>query len=372
VVLPDLTAEVTALTQGFKTGEVKVTRADGGWRLTGYGCVDEVQYLRARASRYGDRVSVAMEETPWPACEIRGILRDAVNRGGVAAQVVNLEPDAPPAARGVQITEEDAPVTTTAILRNGDRFAIQAEVQDQAPYVQIFYLQADQSAKEIWRGEIKPDGDGRRRLAIGGPNSKIKLTASRPYGTEAILILAGKGVMTPQTMPKNTSETGFMDRLRSDLGAAVRADPGIRAQIVQVEVRDTPTQAWLISDEELKTFGSGEPEWEQPFFAFGDAWGPKITLTGQAYADERLTLSSVQFKPASGAAVRPETFRVEYRTAVGWRDVTDRVLAQGSVTAGGMTSAPLALPKGSHRIRLSVMDNRGRVGITEVKVKTGV
>ncbi len=179
-----------------------------------------------------------MDEIPWPACEIRGILKDAVNRGSVDARVRNLAPDAPPVARGVQITEEDAPITTTAVLRNGDSFEIDAEVQDQDPFVQIFYLQADQSAKEIWRGEIKPDGDGRRRLSIGGANSRIKLAASRPYGTEAVLVLAGKGVISPQTMPQNTSEVGFMDRLRSDLGQAVKTDPSVRAAIVQVEVRD--------------------------------------------------------------------------------------------------------------------------------------
>ncbi|ESQ93336.1 hypothetical protein ABAC460_01125 [Asticcacaulis sp. AC460] len=368
----DLTPELTMMAREFKTGEMKVTRVTSGWRLTGYGCVDEVQYLRARTAPFGDKVSVVMEETPWPACEIRGILKDAVNRGGVAAQVVNLAPDAPPVARGVQITEEDAPVTTTAVLRNGDRFAIEAEVQDQAPYVQIFYLQADQSAKEIWRGEIKPDGDGRRRLSIGGANSKIKLTASRPYGTEAVLILAGRGVMTPQTMPKNTSEAGFMDRLRSDLGAAVRADPGIRAQIVQVEVRDTPTTAWLITEEEMKAFGSGEPEWNLPFYVSGDSWGPKVVLPGIPYDAKtgRLTLANVSFKPASGARIRPETLRVEYRTAVGWRDVTDRVLAQGKVTAGGLNAKPLAMPKGNHRIRITVMDDKGRVGISELRVRS--
>ncbi|ESQ76182.1 C1 family peptidase [Asticcacaulis sp. AC402] len=369
----DLSPELTAMARGFKTGEVKVVPADGGWRMTGYGCVDEVQYLRARTSPYGDRVSVVMEETPWPACEIRGILKDAVNRGGVAAQVVNLAPDAPPSARGVQITEEDAPVTTTAILRNGDRFAIEAEVQDQAPYVQIFYLQADQSAKEIWRGEIKPDGDGRRRLSIGGANSKIKLTASRPYGTEAVLILAGKSAMTPKTMPKNTSEAGFMDRLRSDLGAAVRADPGIRAQIVQVEVRDTPTTAWLITEEELRAFGSGEPEWRLPFYAAGDSWGPKVVLPGTYDSKTgHLTLANITFKPASGARIRPETLRIEYRTAVGWRDLTDRVLAQGKVTATGLNVNPMIMPKGNHRIRITIMDDKGRVGINELRIKSGV
>ncbi|EGF92636.1 papain family cysteine protease family protein [Asticcacaulis biprosthecium C19] len=369
----DLTPELTAMAREFKTGEIKVTRGTAGWRLTGYGCVDEVQYLRARTGQYGDRVSVVMEETPWPACEIRGILKDAVNRGGVAAQVVNLAPDAPPVARGVQITEEDAPVTTTAILRNGDRFAIEAEVQDQAPYVQIFYLQADQSAKEIWRGEVKPDGSGRRRLSIGGANSKIKLTASRPYGTEAVLILAGRAAMTPKTMPKNTSEAGFMDRLRSDLGAAVRSDPGIRAQIVQIEVRDTPTTAWLITEEELKAFGSGEPEWNLPFYATGDSWGPKVVLPGNYDSRTgRLTLANITFKPASGARIRPETLRIQYRTAVGWRDLTDRVLAQGKVTATGLNANPLAIPAGNHRIRITIMDDKGRVGMNELRIKTGV
>ncbi|MBW8881121.1 MAG: hypothetical protein JF615_06760, partial [Asticcacaulis sp.] len=375
----DLIPELTAMAREFKTGEVQVRRLDDGYRLTGYGCVDEVQYLRARVGKYNGRVSVVMDETPWPACEIRGLLKDAVARPGVAARVVNLASDAPPVTRGVQITEDDTPVTTTAILRNGDPFEIDVEVQDQAPYVQIFYLQADQSAKEIWRGEVKGDGSGRRRLMIGAPGTKIHLTASRPYGTEAVLVLAGKGPVTAQPLEKNVSEVGFMDTLRANLATAVKADPSIRAQIVQVEVRETPAvaQTWLVTPEELDNFGPGEPLFGAgAVTALGDPWGPKIVLTSpQAASLSSLTDGSlalqVAFRPTAGAHVDPSTLRVEYRTAVGWRDITDRVLSHANINAGGLSTSPLSLPAGQHRIRLSIMDDRGRVGITELSIRTG-
>ncbi len=375
VPLPDLTGELTAMTRDFKTGEITVVRDGGDYRLTGYGCVDEVKYLRARTARYGGRVYVTADEIPWPACEIRGILKDAVNRGAVQANVVNLAPDAPPVARGVQVTEEDAPVTTTAILRNGDSFEIDTEVQDQDPYVQIFYLQADQSAKEIWRGEIKPDGDGRRRLSIGGPNSKIKLTASRPYGTEAVLILAGRDVISPQTMPHNTSEVGFMDRLRSDLGLAVRSNPDIRAAIVQVEVREgaAASTGWLVTPDEMSSFGTdSDPGHAIPVQLYSNSQAPKITLLSpsSSVTNGKVTLKAT-FSAHKGSSVRPDSLRVLYRTPVGWFDITDRVRDQAKVTATGITSNALGLPAGKHRLRLSVQDSRGREAMVELNLSSG-
>lgn len=375
VAQPDLTADLNAMAANFKTGEIKVSRDGDTYRLTGYGCVDEVEYLRAIAGKYGQRVAVDVEGTPWPACEIRGILKDAVSRPGVDARVVNLEPDAPPAARGVQITEEDAPVTTTAILRNGDSFEIDAEVQDQAPYVQIYYLQADQSVKEIWRGEIKPDGNGRRRLSIGGPSSKIKLTASRPYGTEAVLILAGQGVMSPATMPHNTSEIGFMDHLRGDLGAAVVNDPSIRAQIVQVEVLDRPdpSDAWLITPSEYQTIGAGDMLLPAAaVVSKGDFFGPQIRVDPASLQTQsgKLVLKA-QFSQGWGSTIQPDTVRVEYRTQTGWKDVTDRVRAAGQITAAGIATNGLSLPDGRHKLRITVQDARGHQGIVELNFKTG-
>ncbi len=369
---PDLTPDLTAMARAFKTGEVKVTQDGDDYRLTGYGCVDEVRYLRARVAPYGDRVAVTMDEIPWPACEIRGILRDAVNRGAVQASVVNLEPDAPPVARGVQITEDNAPVTTTAILRNGDHFEIDTEVQDEDPFVQIFYLQADQSAKEIWRGEIQPDGDGRRRLSIGGVGSKIHLTASRPYGTEAVLVLAGKGVVSPRTLAPNASEVDFMDRLRSDLGEAVKTNPDVRAAIVQVEVRDNPADAagWLVTPDEVQSFGTDtDPGSNIPVNLASDSHAPKISVQSPASAtvDGMFTLKAT-FSAKSGGTVRPDSLRILYRTPVGWFDVTDRVLAQSNVTASGITSQPLKLPAGQHKLRLSVQDSRGREAMVEMNL----
>ena len=373
---PDLSVDLNAMAANFKTGEIKVSRDGDNYRLSGYGCVDEVEYLRTIAGRYGQRVSVDVEGTPWPACEIRGILKDAVSRPGVDARVVNLEPDAPPQARGVQITEEDAPVTTTAILRNGDHFEIDAEVQDQAPYVQIYYLQADQSVKEIWRGEIKPDGNGRRRLSIGGPSSKIKLTASRPYGTEAVLVLAGQGVMSPATMEHNTSEIGFMDHLRGDLGAAVIRDPSIRAQIVQVEVLDNPnpSDAWLITPSEYDTMGAGDalPQDAAAVVAKGDFFGPQIKVDPASLKTQSgKLLLTAQFNQGWGSTIRPDTARVEYRTQTGWKDVTDRVRAAGQITATGISTNALSLPDGRHKLRITVQDARGHQGIVELNFKTG-
>jgi len=66
------------------------------------------------------------------------------------------------------------------------------------------------------------------------------------------------------------------------------------------------------------------------------------------------------FQPAAPSAVRPETFRVLYgRLRL---DITQRLLSATTITTQGITVKEASLPKGSHRLLLSIEDTEGRQG----------
>jgi hypothetical protein len=68
----------------------------------------------------------------------------------------------------------------------------------------------------------------------------------------------------------------------------------------------------------------------------------------------------LMFVPAAASTVRPETFKVLYgRLRI---DITQRLVSAAKVTAEGIHVKEASLPKGSHRLLLSVEDLQGRQG----------
>lgn len=68
----------------------------------------------------------------------------------------------------------------------------------------------------------------------------------------------------------------------------------------------------------------------------------------------------LQFQSSAPSGVRPETFRVLYgRLRL---DITQRLLSATTITAQGITVKEASLPKGSHRLLLSIEDTEGRQG----------
>ncbi len=66
------------------------------------------------------------------------------------------------------------------------------------------------------------------------------------------------------------------------------------------------------------------------------------------------------FLSAAPSAVRPDTFKAQYgRLRI---DITERLLNNTKVTAQGITVKEASLPKGSHRLLLSIEDSEGRQG----------
>lgn len=373
----DIYPQLSNIVANFRTGELRLEKLGNGYKISGHGCVDEVRRLRGQLSPYATQVFVNVEETPWPACEMRGLLKTAIARGGVDVTVTNLETDAITAERGVEVSLADTSnVTTTPILRVGDRFKIDVTASAETPYVQVFYLQADQSAKEIYRGRLKPNAAGQYHLSIGGDSSPLRLKASKPFGIEAVLVLASTQEITEKQLDMNTSEVAFMDRIRTDLAMKFAANADIRASITQVEVMDrtAPGEPWLVTLQEVESFGPAD---EAPgtglMTALGDPNGPKITVLSpqlNAAIAGKMAIKA-NFAAPKDAKIRPETLRVRYRTPIGWFDVTDRVRKEATISASGISAAPMAIPSGNHLIRVSVFDDKGREAIVEIAVKVG-
>jgi hypothetical protein len=73
------------------------------------------------------------------------------------------------------------------------------------------------------------------------------------------------------------------------------------------------------------------------------------------------TAIQLVFLPSASSAVRPETFKVVYgRLRV---DITQRLTQVAKVTAEGVNIKEASLPKGTHRLLLSIEDQQGRQGV---------
>lgn len=73
----------------------------------------------------------------------------------------------------------------------------------------------------------------------------------------------------------------------------------------------------------------------------------------------------VSFKPIAPASVKPESFRVFYGALQ--IDITKRLLGVASVTPQGIQVKEAALPKGKHKLTMSVEDSSGRVGSQQIE-----
>ena len=89
---------------------------------------------------------------------------------------------------------------------------------------------------------------------------------------------------------------------------------------------------------------------------------PQIDILEPRLGSVITSPTSIQlvFKPSADSAVRPETFRVLYgRLRL---DITQRLLGVATLSAAGIHVQGASLPKGSHRLLLSIEDTLGRQG----------
>lgn len=73
----------------------------------------------------------------------------------------------------------------------------------------------------------------------------------------------------------------------------------------------------------------------------------------------------VRFKPVTGKSIDPSSFKLYYGAFK--IDVTDRLLKTAKVTPNGFSIDKVDIPTGSHRLVMRVGDDKGAVGIKEIK-----
>lgn len=116
----------------------------------------------------------------------------------------------------------------------------------------------------------------------------------------------------------------------------------------------------LVSVQEMQTsLAAAEPLTTK---AVAVAGAPQIELLHPRLDSPIASPTAIQllFVPSASSPVRPETFKILYgRLRI---DITQRLLSAAKVTTEGISVKEASLPKGSHRLLLSIEDIQGRQG----------
>jgi len=376
----ELVSELVNITSRYPSVVTRIVEFEDGFSVDGHGCSAAVERLRGEIYNLSPLISTDFEETPWPACETRGYLSDAIERDNVSLSVENLRAAETSILRGVEIDswiEED--VANTPVFYENDLLKISVALTESRPYLQLFYLQADRSAKEVFRGLVPKDETGKRSITFGTPESNLKLKVSPPFGTEAVIAVTGTKPIITEKLAENAADSNFLSALRDALGNYTLGGGDFGAAVVQMQIEEAPAKAanWLITPREFEELENKDRFLlSGPFSAStvkvkGNLEGPEITiLSPDLMADLKgeVAIKTI-FQAKDSASIDPASFRVKYKTGLGWFDVTKRVRKNAIVTSTGVEAEPMKLPKGKHKIRMSIHDDKGREGLVEIRVE---
>lgn len=183
----------------------------GRLELAGYGCSDSVERAKSELNLTSDNIDASLRSDPWPACEIAGLLTQQVQPDTVSIEIETLSTN----SRGVKIGSDKNKKAADPVLKliDGDEIKISVNIPPSKPYLQMYWLQADKSVKEIYNGKLSPNDLGDFQLNIGG-NEINTLTVQAPYGDEAILVFAGETESISYSLQEDEADLAFMDYLR--------------------------------------------------------------------------------------------------------------------------------------------------------------
>ena len=131
-------------------------------------------------------------------------------------------------------------------------------------------------------------------------------------------------------------------------------------------------EQWLITPEEAKREAGWEAESPLPKNIRTRVYigrnGPDISLiTPTSTADPLISPFPIHiaFKAKEGATIKPESFMALY----GFKkfDITERLTRRAKIEPEGITIENAAIPAGSHRLILRIIDDRGGQSIIEIR-----
>lgn len=172
--------------------------------VEGFARPEDVALVQGRAGPLAN-VEWRVRPTPFPTCEAELMLSEGLVDGGVRLGMAD--------AGGRAL---DAPVVT---LRENALFSISVESAAK-PYLQVFYLQADGSAVELYRGAPPRDAQGRRVVSVGAAGATARrFQVAPPFGDEALIAIASSGPIIAEPLGTQATERQFLSRLRAALVA---------------------------------------------------------------------------------------------------------------------------------------------------------
>ena len=330
--------------------EIRCGRADvefdesGLLSLSGFAGPSERDAIVQTAFSIDPTATVSLREMAWPACEAAKLLPEDTVDSNLAVLIGRLD------------EEQKNDVDQVVKLHDGDRFSIAVAATSGPSYLQVFYLQADQSAKEIFRGEAIKGESGVFGVSVGDVISGLR--ASRPYGPEAVIAFASDGPVIDGQRGMNVAEHDFLTKLSGALDGVASGNRPIVSRIAMVQVMgaelDAIENGWLITAEEAEIFrslqGADPPDFaSMPVKEIVEPGSFPVTLLQH---DNNLvfelgdnTFSNVTFA---------------YRSPIGLIDITSRLESVVQWNGSSMTIPEYNLPEGAHRFRLDVENEDGR------------
>lgn len=113
-------------------------------------------------------------------------------------------------------------------------------------------------------------------------------------------------------------------------------------------------------DEVLASENAPEEEFER---AVPDPYAPTIGVVRPTLTAEEFKAPvdiELKFETVDGAEIDLDTLKIQYGSLR--IDVTDRVTEHATITSEGLVSENADLPKGKHKLTVSIADSEGRVG----------
>ena len=339
---PPLTFEdkllaVREIADAVRCGDAQVVNKEGVLTLSGFAGPWERDRLVRMAKSVAPNTKIALQEMGWPACEVAMLLPADNTESNLQVIVDRLD-------------DIQGERKTLANLEQGDHFRIVAIGSEGPTFLQVFYLQADQSAKELFRGEALQDQNGLYGISIG--QERVGLKAAQPYGPEAIIILASDGAVIEGEAGMNVAELEFITRLEAGIMKIGKSGRPLATVIQQAQVMGQSSQALdngaPISEVEVNSLALLEG---------AEKLQPETLPTYEILADGSTLPKFIQHADdiifdLKGADLDDVHFH--YRSASGLLDITERILMLATQQEGRLILSDVNWPEGAHRFRLSI------------------
>jgi len=202
MVLGGLPAAATAAAEinlpALECGQVSIETAPDGKTVASGFVGNEEDFAAVQNALAGKADLVTVELAPWPACELRLVLSDALNQKELPS---------------ASVAPSDASI--------GDILTIEIESPGYEAYLHVAYFAADGSVFAL----AQPDSADLRakapgtKLTFGDEGPGIALVVTEPAGQELLLVVASERPLFAASRPDVEAGEDFLSALRDTIGS---------------------------------------------------------------------------------------------------------------------------------------------------------